>query len=538
MNVNRFYQEAFSRLERCLLERMQAFRTPALVMALTDRDSSVRVSSFGLASLETKEPVRRDHLFPIGSVGKVFTAVAILRAREEGLLKLRAPVTDYLPWFEVQSPYEPITVHHLLTHTSGLPRGTDFSPDPRAEVYSLRTQSAGFAPGKHFSYSDVGYKILGLILEKVTGKSYGEVIREKILAPLQMENTYAVTTSSLRPCMASGYRYLYDDRPNHVGQPIVPATWLETNSGDGCIVSTAEDVARFARMILNEGEGPDGPVISKESYQKLVSPRIDEDGEAYGYGLYLFEDDGYQIAGHGGDVPGYQAYMWLDISNGIGSVVLMSEPYTPRASFLTLDYLRAAFLGHRLPDAPPLPDFTHIKDPAEYAGVYRGPKLTMILKAEGHHLVMACGEHEVILEDHGSDRFYANHPNWNLFFIQFGRSAAGQVIEAFYGPLWLTNEQYCGSEVFPASPEWEVFCGHYRSHNPWETNFRIFQRKGNLYYCGADGNEEVLVPLGGDTFRIGEDESIPERITFDQVVEGKALRALRSGCPYYRFFTP
>jgi len=535
---NRYYQEAFTRLDRCLLERMQAFHTPALVMALTDRDKSVRVSSFGFANLETKEPLRRDHLFPIGSVGKAFTAVAVLQACEAGLLKLRAPVTDYLPWFEVQSPFEPITIHHLLTHSSGLPRGTDFSPDPRAEVYSLRNARVGFAPGKHFCYSDAGYKVLGLVLEKVTGKHYDELIREKILIPLEMKDTYAVTSSSLRPCMASGYRYLYDDRPGQVGQPIVPAAWVETNSGDGCIVSTADDMAKFARMMLNEGAGPNEQVLSEQSYRKLVAPMIEDEGETYGYGFYLFEDDGYQIAGHGGDVPGYEAYMWLDLTNGIGSVVLMSEPYTPRASFLILEFFRAAYLGHQLPDAPPLPDFTHIKDPAEYAGTYQSEDCTMILEANEHHLMMICGEQQVVLEDRGSGSFSANHPDWNLFLIQFGRSEKGEVIEANYGPKWFVNQRYQGPKTFPISAEWEVFCGHYRSHNPWETNFRIFQRKGHLYYCAADGDEEVLVPNADGSFRIGEDEYVPEWITFDQVVEGKALRAMRSGCPYYRFFTP
>lgn len=538
MNTNRYYQEAFSKIDRCLTERMRAFRNPALVMALTDRESMVRASAYGVASLETKEPVRRDHLFPIGSVGKVFTAVAVLQAREKGLLKLRVPVVNYLPWFQVQSTYEPITIHHLLTHSSGLPRGTDFSPDPRAEVYALRNVTTGFAPGKHFHYSDLGYKILGLVLETVIGKPYAEVIQEQILNPLEMNSTSAVTTSSLRPLMASGYRYLFDDRPGHFGQPVVPAAWLETNSGDGCIVSTAEDMAKFARMILNEGEGPNGRLIAKESYLKLVHPMIEEDGETYGYGMYLFEDEGYQIAGHGGDVPGYQAYMWLDITNSIGSVVLMSEPYVPRASFLTLEYLRDAYLGHRLPDTPPLPDFTHIKNPSEYAGIYRSNSHTLIFRAEGYHLVMIAGDDRVILEDRGSDRFYADHPDWNLFLIQFGRSAGGEVVEATYGPRWFAHEQYIGPEERAASPEWEIYCGHYRSHNPWETNFRIFQRNGSLYYCSADSNEEVLIPLQDGSFRIGEEEYIPERLRFDQVVQGKAFRALRSGCPYYRFFTP
>jgi CubicO group peptidase (beta-lactamase class C family) len=183
------FSEAFHQLDYCLARRMDAFRTPALVMALTDRTRSIRVSANGFASLESREQARADHLFAIGSIGKSFTALAILQAHEAGLLELRAPVTRYLPWFKVCSDYEPITIHHLLTHSSGLPRGTDFSPDPRAEVYGLRTLNVGFSPGKHFWYSDLGYKVLGLVLESIYRLPYAEVIRSQILAPLEMNET-------------------------------------------------------------------------------------------------------------------------------------------------------------------------------------------------------------------------------------------------------------------------------------------------------------------------------------------------------------
>lgn len=222
------FREAFTRLDHCLIQRMQAYHTPALVLALTERDRLIHLSALGHADMEKKTPVTAEHLFAIGSIGKSFTGVAVLQASEAGLLDLRAPVTDYLPWLSVHSRFEPISLHHLLTHSAGLPRGTEFSPDPRAEVYSLRDQEAGFAPGAHYYYSDIGYKVLGLVLEAVTGKRYADLIREKILEPLEMMNTFAVTTNDLRPRMAIGYRHLHDDRPSHPVQPLVPAAgWCD-----------------------------------------------------------------------------------------------------------------------------------------------------------------------------------------------------------------------------------------------------------------------------------------------------------------------
>lgn len=536
------YDEAFNRLDRCLKQRMNAFHTPALVMALTDQDKLVRLSALGLADLSVRTPAEPDHLFAIGSIGKAFTGLAVLQACEQNLLDLHAPVEVYLPWFEVKTRFEPITVHHLLTHSSGLPRGTDFTPDPASEVYGLRNLETGFAPGEHFSYSDVGYKTLGLILEAVTGKTYAQVIREGILEPLEMHNTYAETTHAIRPRMAKGYRDLYDDRPTSTTHPLEPADWVETNSGDGCIVSTAEDIAKFARMLLNEGNGPQGPLLSPANLSRLLTPQIEDEGESYSYGLYLFEDDGYRVAGHGGDVPGYECYMWIDLDNRLGALVLMTQPYTPRASFLALEYLRSAHLGMPLPETPPMPNFSHIRVPADYAGEYHSENCTLHLVAEKHHLYLMCDEQRVVLEERSYDCFYANHPEWDRYLLRFERTKDGRVSAVSHGPRWFYNQNYEGPTRFDTPLAWRAFTGHYRAHNPWSSNFRVFTRKGQLILSWPTGDEEVLKPLSSEAdcahFRIGEEEYIPERLSFDQVVEGRALRAVFSGCAYYRFFTP
>lgn len=517
---------------------MAFFHSPSMVVALTNREQMVHLAAFGSASLEGQQPVQTSHLYAIGSIGKVFTAIALLQAWEAGRLDLRAPVTEFLPWFQVKSRFEPITLHHLLTHSSGLPVGTDVSPDPRIEVYAAREIATGFAPGEHFYYSDLGYKILGLVLETVNNLPYEQVIKRGILQPLGMNHTHAVITSSVRKQMASGYRDLYDDRPGHPTRPRVPAAWVETNSGDGSLVSTGEDMAIFARMLLNQGHGPNGPILSSESFQKLVKPMIEDEGEAYSYGLNLFEDDGFRHAGHGGDIPGYESYLWLDLDNGLGTVVLMASPYTPRASFIALEYLRSVAL-ERYPEVPPLPDVNHVGDADLYEGSYSDTDGRIIVfEATSRRLKLVHGKQSIILETQGEDSFYTHHPDWDLFHFHFGRNQGGEIVEVAWGPHWWTCEGYEGPRTFDMPPEWQAYEGHYRSHNPWESNFRVYARKGQLLLGWPNGDEEILVPLDERTFRIGEEGYIPERLVFDWIVEGQALRAVRSGCPYDRFFTP
>ncbi|HYP19331.1 MAG TPA: serine hydrolase domain-containing protein, partial [Chloroflexia bacterium] len=138
--------------------------TPGVALAITDRDGLLATRSYGYADLGAGTPVTPETWFQHGSIGKSFSAIVTLQLVEEGVLDLQAPVTRYLPWFAVGGGHEPITLHHLLTHTSGLPAGTDFSPDQRYEIWALREVEA-LAPGSRMRYSNVGYRVLGFVLE-------------------------------------------------------------------------------------------------------------------------------------------------------------------------------------------------------------------------------------------------------------------------------------------------------------------------------------------------------------------------------------
>ena len=123
------------------------------------------------------------------------------------------------------------------------------------------------------------------------------------------------------------------------------------------------------------------------------------------------------------------------------------------------------------------------------------------------------------------------------------KRTTGDVVELFHGAGWYVNDRYQGPTSFDTPPEWDAFPGHYRAHNPWATNFRVVRRKGQLWLVfpvAPDGfeDEQPLVPLGDGSFRAGADETSPERVRFDVVVDGKALRAVLSDGVYERDFTP
>ena len=121
-------ERAFEEIDRFVENRITEVNMPGLVLAVTDREKSLRVVPFGYADLSSGRPMQPSSMFEIGSIGKSFTNVALMQLRDEGRLHLHEPVSRYLPWFEVQSDFGPITPHHLMTHTSGLVTGTDIAP--------------------------------------------------------------------------------------------------------------------------------------------------------------------------------------------------------------------------------------------------------------------------------------------------------------------------------------------------------------------------------------------------------------------------
>ena len=537
-------EKALEETGRYVEQRMAEAEMPGLALGITDREKLVHAAAFGHADLASGRPAGPDTMFEIGSIGKSFTNVALMQLRDEGRLDLNAPVSHYLPWFEVQSGHAPITTHHLMTHTSGLATGTDIGPHGLFEAWALRDSRTGTPPGEHFRYSNVGYKTLGFLLEEVDGRSYQEAIQARVLDPLGMRDSHPVIGFETRKLAAVGYRSFYDDRPEHRDHGLAPALWTEYGVGDGCQASTAGDMAIYMRMLMNGGAGPMGRLMSGESFRLMtrrVIPTHQWGGAHYGYGLILADVDGHAYLGHGGSSTGFVSGMVADLDEGIGVVVLINGCVR---SYGAIDMamhivrlLRAGLRQREMPSLPPAVAPERVSNAGDYAGAYDSATGRITLTAQGERLNLNWRGSDAVLQRRGEDTFYVPHPELERYLLEFGREG-DRVVEAFHGPDWYVGEGYTGPVSFDHPMEWGGLAGHYRTYNFGLTNFRVVLRKGSLLVVYPGGNHESLVPLGDGQFRIGEDPRSPETIRFDAVASGRALRALYSGCPYYRTYTP
>ena len=535
-------EKAFSIIDKLVEEQLAEYGTPGIAIGVTDRKELLHLSTFGYSDLSRRVPVSPSTLFEIGSISKSFASIVLLQLLDEGRIALDKPVADYLPWFQINSPFMPITLHHLLSHTAGIMTGTEVTMGATGEALSLRDTTATAEPGTYFHYSNTGYKIVGLIIEKVLGESVPSALKSRILRPLAMNSSQTVITTDLRAKLAEGYTRMRDDRPRSSRSEYVPATWGESDTADGSISSTASDMCSYVRMLLNRGEGPSGRLLSRKSYdlltQKVIKPADSPDGDSYGYGLNVGEDEGHVIIGHTGGMLGFVASMLLDMDSGFGVVILFnSSGHDSRLDLArtVLRVLRSAAEGKPL-EPHSLTEPSDVSNVSDYEGTYRSGSKSLRFVASGTHLSMDAGA-LVSLDKRGTDEFFAESPDYALFLLRFGRKE-GKVVEVSYGPEWYIGESYTGPKAFKHPRLWDAFIGHYRTHNPWISNFRVILRKDMLLMVEPSGLEHPLVQKDHDVFGIDLDERSPEWIVFDMIVEGKATRATLSGCECYRVFTP
>jgi D-alanyl-D-alanine carboxypeptidase len=539
---------SMDRLDQRVEQLISTYGIPGLAVALTDRESLLAVRTYGFADVAARTPVRPDTLFEIGSIGKSFTAFALAQLAEEGRVDLDESVTDVLPWFEVRSAFEPIAIHHLLNHTASIIEGSDISSDSRFDVWALRATEATAPPGERFGYSNVGYRALGVALEEVEGRPYADIIRDRVFAPCGMTGSEPVVTNQLRGRMAAPYTPHPDDRPVRYDAPPFPAAWLETATGDGCQACTAEDLAAYLRMVLNRGRGDLGPVVGEAGFERMTvgGAVLDDGGAMYGYGLRTRLLEGRTFLGHGGDMVGHSSSMHGEPATGFGALVLTNcldlENWAFGLVRDLLGWVAAEAEGSPLPPTSPVPDATRVEDAVSYEGTFRSrdsgeERLEVV--ADGGRLVVLHDGERVTLASRGEDDFLADHPDFERFVMGFERGPDGTVTAVHHGPRrWHRAVPDVPAVPGPdPSPDLEPFVGHYRSHNPWMTNFRVVLREERLVFIHPHGWEEPLIQLDGARFRIGSDERSPERIEFDAIVAGRALRATRSGCPYFRAFT-
>ncbi len=331
---------------------------PGAALLIAEKGKVVYRKAFGMADLELNVPMKPEMVFEIGSMTKQMTAVAVLMLMEEGKLSLQDEITKYIPDYPVQG--HKITIHHLLTHTSGIKSYTsmqewqplwrnDMTPEEMIDLF--KNQPMDFAPGEHYLYNNSAYFMLGYVIEKASGMSYGKFLKERIFKPLKMNNSYYGSHEQIIQGRASGYQKKED---------FVNAEYLSLTQpyAAGSVMSNVDDLLTWQMAVR------DNKLVKKETIQLAFTDYRLNDGKPihYGYGWGLNDINGSPTIEHSGGIFGYTTNgIWLpeedvyvvmltnrddigpgDISTRVAAIAI-GKPYPSAGSSVSLsqDVLRS-----------------------------------------------------------------------------------------------------------------------------------------------------------------------------------------------------
>jgi CubicO group peptidase (beta-lactamase class C family) len=283
-------------------KQMQRQHIPGLALLVAKAGKIERAEGFGLANVELTVPVKPETVFESGSVGKQFTATAIMMLVEEGKIGLDDPLTKYFRG--APAAWNVVTVRELLSHTAGFgdyPKDFDFRKDwtEDEELQLVEGIPLSYPPGRNWKYSNLGYVTLGILIHRVTGEFYGDFLQQRIFGPLDMRSTRIISEADIIPNRAAGYRLVKGELKNQ--EWVAPAV---NTTADGSLYFSILDLAKWDSALYTD------KLLKPSSLELMWTPAKLKNGEPnkghYGFGWFIDERHGHRCIHHDGAWQGFE----------------------------------------------------------------------------------------------------------------------------------------------------------------------------------------------------------------------------------------
>ena len=379
--------------------------------------------AYGFANLEWQIPNTPQTKFRIGSITKQFTSMAVMQLREQGKLKLEDSVCAYVA--PCPDAWKPVTIHHLLTHTSGIPSYTGLAewrkvmmaPKTVDEMIDFfRNLPLQWTPGEKFAYNNSGYFLLGAVIEKATGKKYEEVLRDQIFTPLGMADSGYDWSATIIPNRAAGY----SGRPPAVRN--APPIDMQQPYAAGSLYSTTEDLLKWDQALYSDR------LLPAAAKQTMWTPFR----ENYAYGWTVTPSSpatfGHRRIAHGGGINGFSSMIIRLPETNVTAIVLTNSDALPGGASVVARDLLAIYYGQSY--TVPAPRTVAKVDPSiydQYVGKYElRPDFIMTVTREGNSLItQATGQQKIEIFPESETRFF---PKVMEATIVFEKDGSGKVV--------------------------------------------------------------------------------------------------------------
>lgn len=332
--------DAFQLIDTWLEAQYQFDKLPGISVGIVKDQELIWSKGYGLSDLDGEIAASPATIYSICSISKLFTSIAIMQLYEEGKLRLDDSISSHLPNFNLQQQFEesgPVTIRSVLTHSSGLPRESDFpywsGPDfafpTQEEIRSkLGEQETLYTASTYFQYSNLGLTLLGEVVENVAGIPYDTYVEKNILNPLRLANTHPyLPTDKWGNEMATGYSSMKRDGTREK-MPLFDARGIKAAAGYS---STIEDLAQFAswqfRLLDNGGE----EILRSSTLKEMQRVHwVDPDWNTnWGLGFSIQQRDGEKLVGHGGSCPGYRTTILAEPKEKLAYIVMINAMESP-----------------------------------------------------------------------------------------------------------------------------------------------------------------------------------------------------------------
>jgi CubicO group peptidase (beta-lactamase class C family) len=378
---------------------------------------------YGMANYELDVPNGPQTKFRLGSDTKQFTAMAIMQLQEQGKLKAEDPIKKFLPDFPNG---ETITIHHLLTHTSGIPSFTEFPdyvstmalPSPvEKTVERFKNKPLEFAPGEKYNYSNSGYILLGYLIEKISGKSYEAFLKENIFDPLQMKDSGYDHSTDVLKNRAAGYELS--------GGEIYNASYIDMTipHAGGALYSTVEDLYKWDRALYTE------KLVKKSALEKIFTPFKNN----YAYGWLIGAFKGHKSISHDGGINGFTTNIARYV-NDDACVVVLNNFGTAFTGKISQD-LAAILFGEKY-ELPKKKKIAQV-DPKvtdDFIGKYQGPMGLLVVTKEGRRLFVEIeGRQKFEVFPESETRFFLEIAEIEISFVKDDKGKVSQLILHYGG---------------------------------------------------------------------------------------------------------
>lgn len=336
-------------IDQLVTTEMRARQIPGVAVAVLRKGKIERLKTYGFANLEHRVPVRPETLFQSGSIGKQFTAAAVMLLVQDGRISLDDKITKFFP--DAPEDWKDITLRHLLSHTAGLgdfPAEIELRRDYTEEQLfeSFKKVPLAFRPGDKWDYSNVGYVMLGMLIRKVTGKFYGDFLHDRIFHPLGMTTARVISEADIVPDRAAGYRLVDGEIKNQ--EWVSPST---NTTADGSLYLSILDLAKWDAALYT-----DRP-LTQSTLKQVWQPAKLNSGATKGYGFGWFTDTIHQrrVLFHGGAWQGFKSCIMRFPDDKL-TIIVLANSWNAREFKLARGLAAVSFSEFRLPAASSITD--------------------------------------------------------------------------------------------------------------------------------------------------------------------------------------